>query len=322
MATSMPTPGYGFATSCEVVKEVTFNTAVTAGSINLPFATNQITPANKPVKRVGVRKVVGSTPAGAGEFEITGSIELEMEPDTCGFLLGMALGSDTVTSASSGFYSHAMSMASPLDSFTLTNDYNKGSLYQFSGVKVDGLDLSAKPNGFLSGKFSLAGASETIIPSASISPTFGTLQPFEFEYINSSTINGVFTPLTDFSISLKNNLKPTWTSASGRYVRSILETQRMVSGSATALYESDAVAQLVLGTGSPIFAPVSVSFQYPGSNYAITLFMPNCMIESAPLDPKRTDFLTYAIKFTAYQYAVAGDDLQVTLVNQVSTSLV
>jgi hypothetical protein len=315
--TTQTLAGFGFASVLGIAKEVTYNTAVTP-AMYIPFADNAITPSNKFVPRMGVRKTKGQTLSGVGQLDLKASIEAECEPDSIGFLMAMAMGTDTATAASSGFYTHTMKLASPLDSFTLSADYTKNSVYAFTGMKMDTMNLSCKPSGFLTAKFGALGSTWVINTASSLTPTFGNLQPFEWEFISASTYNGTQLPFTDFNIDLKNNLKPEYSSTSGRFVRAINETAAQVTGSGTVPYENDVISNAVLA-GVPI--PIVVTFAHPVSGYSISFVMNNCLVESAPLDAKKNDVIQYAVKWSCFEStAGAQDDLQIILTNQTSTA--
>lgn len=323
--TTQTLASFGFATAMGVAREATFGTAV-APTQYIPFVTDSMTYSNKLIKRVNVRKIKGQTQSAQGQVELKGSFESEAEPDSIGLLLGLALGVDTVTPGVSGVYSHAMKLASPLNTFTLSTDYGKNSVHQFTGCKMESMDFSVKPGGFLMAKFSVIGQSDVILPSQSLSPVFGNVAPFEFEHLNgnaSALINGVQYPLDSINVSLKNNLAAFYGSGSARLIRNINERDAMVSGTFTLPYESDVIANLVISASSVPLQLVFTHTQMIGATavpYSFTINCPNIILESAVLDPKRGDNVMYNVKFAAFDSGVNQDDLNILLVNAVSTS--
>ena len=320
MPTSQNQASYGWATALGLSKEVTYGTAV-APTLYIPFTNDSMTLTNKLIQRMGVRKTKGRTISSPGQVDVKGSFEVEAEPDTIGQLLALACGTDSV--AGSGAYVHTIKLASPMPSFTLSADYGLNSVHQWTGVKVESLDISNKMGGLLMAKFGLIGQNDVILPATSLSPTFGVLQPYEAEYITTATLNGVPIPFESFNISLKNNLAPYFGAGSARLVRNINEKNAEVSGSMITAYESDILQNLALaGTNVPLV----ITYTHPSiasgaTPYSLTITLPNIIIEAAPVDPKRNDVLMSNIKFIAHESATgAQDDIKLTITNAVGGS--
>jgi len=321
MPTTQFQGSYGWATVLGFAKEATYGTAV-APTAYLPAVSDQITYTNKLVPRMGVRATKGQTLSNPGQVDVKGSFEIECEPDTVGQILAVALGTDSVSG--SGAYTHTLKLASPLPSITLSADYGYTSVHEWVGCKVDTLDLTSKAGGMLQAKFGIMAQSDVILASSALSPVYGTNLPYDFQQITAATLNGVGVALDSFSISLKNNLAPYFSSGSGRLVRNINEKNAQVTGSFTLAYESDTIANLALNATN---VPLSITFTsassaYLSTPYSLTITCPNIIMQAAPLDPKRNDVVMYNVKFTAHESATgAQDDLKISVVNTISSAM-
>ena len=319
-----------------IAKEITAGVPV-APSLFYDYVSAQFTPTNKLIPHMGVRNQIDPTLQGAGLFELKGTLEGYVYPDSAGLLLGMAMGSDTVTGAA-GDYLHTFKLHAPKNTFTTSIDYGRGVVHQFAGGKVDSFDISNKAGEFLNIKLGVQAITDAPLVSSSLSPTYTSLYPFEFGMNNVATINGVSLPASDFSISLKNNLEPYYATGSGRFVRGMNEKNVEITGQMTVQAESDFLFQVLYGGGS--FAPgagpasvvtglpVIIGFTHPQfvsgtTPYTLTMTLPNVQFSDAGIDPKRNDILTYTIKFSAASSVQgAQDSLSIAMVNGQATSYV
>jgi hypothetical protein len=335
--TTQNTAVSGWATALGIAKETTFATAATTGTVYLPFNQSQIAVANKLITRTPVRRSKSEALPGFGTVEVTGSIDLAVDPDSIGILLALALGSDTVTPVPSqtGAYSHAMKLGAQ-STATIQADYGKNSVAQYLGCKFSALDLTGKPGTDLTAKFQFMGQTVNLMTSQSLSPTYSNNSFFEWAYIQPATIDATAVDLTDFSISLKNDNKALYTSTSGRLVRGFNELGSSVTGSFTYPYKDDAInAMLWGGSTGPVTGQAAVGhtlvipFQHPSliatttQHYSLQITLNNVVLSDAPIPVQSKGEVMQQVKFQASESTPgAGDSIQITLVNTAATSYV
>ena len=327
----------GALTCLGIGVEVTSNTAVSP-SIYVPFVQAQFDGANALIKRNTARKHKGMAQAGAGTFDVKGSIEIEASPDECGLLLALGLGKDTVTTTG-GNSSHLLTMSSPLSTFTASVDYGRNTVFQYVGNKIDKVDFDIKTDAPLTVKFTSIGVNVSPLTNTSLVPTYSNPvsggMPFDFTMIHSATLGGVaFYPET-ITVSFSNSLKSYQAAGSGRFPNSINELNATVTGTFSRAYYDDYITSLLWGQNSgPSTSyvggvPLSFTFTSPSNigggtaPNSLTVNMPNVILESAPTDPKLSDVVMQTVKFSAYgssasimnPTSVPSDDIQIILVN-------
>lgn len=277
-----------------------------------PSLTNELTP------REVVRRQKGLAQSGPGIVKVGGDFDFECNPGTLGTIFGLAFGVDTV-SGTAAPYTHTFKLASPLNTFTLSVDYYKGSIHQFVNCKIEQLTLSSKSKEVLTAKATIVGIND-IPSSGSLSPTFPSPEmPFVFENITTATINGVTLRATDFNFQLKNNITPAYYTGSGRTAGALNETASIVTGSMTVEYTDETIFDLLNGVTS---APIALKFTHPDGD-TLTINLPNVLIESAPISLAKKNVMTHAIKFAAFASADnADDDINVVFDTSASTSFV
>jgi hypothetical protein len=321
MPTTQLQAAYGWASALGLARENVYGTAV-APTLYLPATDDAMAYTNKLIPRMGSRKTVSDTLANPGQIDVKGSFSIEAEPNVIGQVLGICLGTDSVSGT--GAYTHIMHLYAPRPSFTLSADYGGGSVHQWVGCVADSVDISAKAGGLLELKVGVIAQNDVILASQSLSPTFGNANPFDYQLVTSASLNSLpLTNMDSFSISLKNNMQPFYGSGSGRLVRNINPKNAQVTGSFSATYESDAIANLALGATA---VPFQINFTHTaiasGSTpYSVSFICPNVIVTSAPLSPKRNDVVTYAVKFNAYESATgAADALKAVVVDTGATA--
>jgi len=305
-ATNQPQAAYGWATAMGINKEVTYGVAV-AANFFVSVVDDAMIYTNKILPRMGTRKTKGSTLGSLGLLECKGSFEVECQPEEIGRLLSLGYGFETVTATAgvSGGWTHAIKAGSPLDTITISADYGKNSVHQWTGCKIDSIDITAKAGSITTAKFAVIGANDIILPTTSLSPTFGSLQPYDFGMTTTATINGTQFPFDSMSISTKNSLLSYYGAGYGRVIRNINEKNAVTTGTLSVSYESDFIQNLVIA-GTP--SNIVFTFTHPVSGYALTIAMPNCILEEAALAPKRNDVVMQNVKFSCYESVNQAQD--------------
>lgn len=328
--TTQRTSFAGVSTALGIATESTYGSAV-ASTVYIPFTDHNLAVSNKLINNQAVRKSIGMPAPGIGSVKVSGDLTTSVDIDTIGPIFAASMGLDTV-SGSTGNYTHTFSLVNPLNSHTITADDGQGSIQQFVGCKVNQLDVSCKAGDFLTVKAAIQGQT-AVVSEASLSPTYSTRNFFEFAHLNEanggvSTINGISVDVTDFQISLKNNLKEHYGSTGGRFIVGLNETTREVSGSFTIEYDNSIGNTLntllwgastgpVAGTLSRV--PAVFTFSQPASGGltpSVSFIVGSLTVQDVAMDRKRNDIITQNVKFMASESTTgAADDLKITLNN-------
>lgn len=340
MGLTSQTPGIaGYSACLGVGKEATFGTGV-ASSIWIPFESHDLASSNKLSANMAVRRSAGSA-APRGPLEVKGTLKLsDVDVDTIGILLGAAMGKDVVATVS-GISTHTFSMAGPLNTYSFVADNNNGSIRTFVGCKIDSLDMSAKAGDYLNLSLGIIGQTETVTSGSATGVTYSSKNPLHFDDLGSingglgiTTIAGTSYNLGDVSISMKNNVNQHYGSLGGRFVTSLDERQREVSGSYSLNYDVNSGEAMniylwgsstgpVAGTQSRV--PLVLTFT---QNISASLSF-NCgfiTVSDVSMTVSKNDTMTQTIKFMASETQTSGvgnaDDLQIVLKNTSSANYV
>jgi hypothetical protein len=325
LATSQQQAISGFKGAVGIATELTFGTGV-APTIYLPINTINADPANKLVTRMPVRRSAGQQTAGFGLMELTGTIDIRVDPVSVGPLFSYCMGTETTAASGASGTAHTFTLGAQ-NTATISIDYSTGSVYQYLGSKFNSLDITYKPGADLMLKCGWQGQTVSILGSQSLTPTYTNTLPFESTYATGATINGVAFDATDLSVALKNNNKPMNTATSGRLPRAINEMDKTVSGKFTYPLKDDSIFADLFGNSTGptnrFAAPtqnIVMTFIHPDTigttHYSLSLQIPNAILEKGPVNVAANGELMQAVTFQAFESTPgAGDSLKLVLVN-------
>lgn len=182
-----------------------------------------------------------------GNEEVSGDINFRLSPQ-CGRLLKHALGVySTPWTSGGGVYYHQFKIGD-LPSMSIEKgfgDLDTPKYFQYSGVKVNSLRISAKTEGLIDSSISVMGAKEAISNSAVLdnSPSDLGCTPFDgfggSVYINGTTVAVV----TEAEFTLENNLDGNTYVMNGTGTRySLPEGMAKVTGTVRCLFTDEAFA--------------------------------------------------------------------------------
>jgi hypothetical protein len=329
----------GLTAAVGIAKEVTYGTAVTPGTYIKVTDITGFEGKNKLVNSQGIRQSVDNPAPGVGSFEISPSFGFEVDPDNIGLILGLILGKDVLT-GSSAPYTHTVQLTpgSPrLSTSTLTTDLGFGGTTSYAAVgnKIAQLDLTCKSGSFLTAKVQMNGKTVAGNAASITSPSFSAANPFEFAHLagaSSCLLNGVGINLNDFTLNLKQGLKPHMGSVGGRTASSIDETTFTCEGSFTLNTTDQSIDSILWGAAtapaSGYIAPVPFVINFTHSQiaggstpYSLQLALGAIVLTEAPKTVKRGDTITTAVKFIANEtVANALDSFKAVIVNAASVA--
>jgi hypothetical protein len=176
--------------------------------------------------------------------KIEGSFSVEVKPDEIGILLSALLGAEASPAAVDGsaVYDHVFTpisavVGSSLPKVTLVAD-RVVSTKGYVGIKLDSMDLEARPREYLSATFNVRGYNEA--SDAAESLTLSTLRPFIFSDLEVQIDSTTYEEIQSARLSYNNNLEDDLFGANGSDKMIEIEPQgRDIQLTLEGLYSSD-----------------------------------------------------------------------------------
>jgi hypothetical protein len=223
--------------------------------------------------------------------DLKGSYVSQMWPDNISLLLGLA----GLPRQSNGTQL----------SYTLQcYDKAKNEYFQQTGLKGDSVEITASGSDpKVKWNYDLIGCAETVLGSTFTKPTLPSGPAFEF-HDGAFTIQGAAEAnVTEFSISIKNNLIPSDPRDSSRLIKWIDEGRRNIEVTWTVRTDSTLAAHYMnLARSRERAATFVVAFNYPGTGSPVdtlTLTLGALVIKSVVRTGSVGDVQTLAISATA-----------------------
>lgn len=193
-----------------------------------------------------------------GNLNATGDLNVELNPETLGWLLKHAFGAITTTGAAVP-YTHDFAIDVLPPGLQIEKDYSSaittGRYEKFNGVKVSSMALNFPSEGFCTGTFSMLGAGSILADTPlDASPTDDLFTPFD-SFSASVEEGGVsIAYVNSCSMTLDNGLDPNIYAIGGLGNRRALpEGQATISGQAVLLFENtDILNKAINGTESSL----------------------------------------------------------------------
>lgn len=335
----------GFATVVGIAKEATYATAV-AASTYLPVETAQFSASNKLIQRNPVRQSKAEAMPGLGLLEAKGDLQIRLDPVSAGIILAQAMGTEVISDGTTAYTVGGVSVSSAdaakafhhtftlgaQNTATFSVDFGRNSVAQYTGCKVDQLDITAKAGDDVMMKATLMGQTVALLSSQSLTPNFTDVTPFEWGNLVTATINGQAFDATELSVTLKNNVKPMYTASSGRFAKAMNEMQAQVSGTFTLPYNSDYINSLLWGANAGPTSGIAsgntivLTFQHAthitgtAVPYILVVTLNGVVLQEAPQPISAKNEVMQSVKFTASETAPgAADSIKIELVNDATT---
>ena len=174
---------------------------------------------------------------GRGKYEISGDIELEINPYIA-TILKHALGANTTTGVSP--YVHTMKVGSLPIGLVIEKGFKDiAQYYKYNGCRVNSLKMSFTPEGIIAGGINVLGAKETVgVTSLDATPTDLGHKPFDALEMSIQEGGSAIAIVTECEFSLENNLDGDVYVIGGAGERKSLPAGKVkVSGNLKALFE-------------------------------------------------------------------------------------
>jgi hypothetical protein len=312
----------GSLSATGIAKEVTFGTPVTATTF-LPMLSNtmEVDPGwFSPELMMATRDLHVFNLYGQAVY--TGAVAGPFFPSNAATLLAGSIGTDVVT-GSANPWTHTISQANTLPSFTIEKNLGNYQSIQFAGCRVGKMTLNVPAtNEAANVSYDATGQSAAILTS----PTAVTVvneSPFVFAEGSLTLFTHARAEVTSASITIDNGLKSTYTFSGNHGPSFITPVTLHVSGSITLTWSSlnDSTygdfTNLVNGT----LGALSISLTHPGATGAsLTITCPQVVLSKMTEDVKMTDVIMSNLTFEATKSLSSGYTVQAVLLNAISTA--
>lgn len=261
-----------------------------------------------------------------GQYKFGGNIEFPLFPNSGIALLVGAIGADVKSGAGDPF-THTISPANTLPSFTIEKNLGGAQSEQYAGCRVSKYVLSwTTGDEAVKVTADVVGQSiATLTTPTAVSITTADV-PFVFPEVSLSLLgNAIVTP-TQFSLSWDNQIKSTWTAAQSHNVTYLTPMARKVNGQVTVVWNSlnDAtygwLAKMPVGAGSATQGTLVCTIAHAGSPSRSVAFTLNS-VQLAKLtdDIKMNDVIMTQLDYEA-NYVIGSSLGQAVVLNSVATA--
>jgi Phage tail tube protein len=260
-----------------------------------------------------------------GQEKDLGAIDGPLFPTNGTEMLVYAIGSDVVSGASPGPYTHTITQTNTLPSMTIEKNLGGYQSIQFAGCRVN--------------KFGIKGAAtdteaaftcDIVAQSFAIlnSPSAITLvdeTPFVFAEFTLDWNGFQISEATNFSIEIDNGVKASYTFNGSHEAQFVTPTHIKVSGSFDVVWDSLNDAQrgyfnqaVTLQTQ----AALSFTLTHPASGGSIAFTLPRVHLGKPTIDPKMSEVIMQTIPFEAFKNVGGSPATTIgcTIVNSRSTA--
>lgn len=244
----MPSQAMGVYSSIRFIPETTLGTTPSSGTVrSLPF--NSCTLAaeqnsNAPETITGKRDPVEPI---LGNINVSGGLVVPLDLNAFGWILAMACGNPTTTSAGSGKYQHVFKFGKDQPSVSIEKAFSNGDYYVDKGVKISSLGFSFGGDGELTCDVQMLGCNETISDSPIdddadvVEVTLDRLNNFQAALKVDNSNVAIATELTlDVNLGLDED---GYAIGSGGFRSRINEGLIQATGKMTAFYDDDTFVQ-------------------------------------------------------------------------------
>ncbi len=312
----------GSLSATGVIKEVAFGTPLPATTF-LPMLSNtmEVDPGwFSPELMMATRDLHVFNLYGQAVY--TGAVAGPFFPSNAATLLAGSIGTDVVT-GSSNPWTHTISQANTLPSFTIEKNLGGFQSLQFAGCRIGKLTLNVPAtNEAANVSYDATGQSAAILTTpTAVSVT--NESPFVFSEGSLTLFSHARAEVTAATINIDNGLKSTYTYSGNHGPSFITPVTLHVSGSITLTWSSlnDSTygdySSMVNGT----LGALSLSLTHPGGTGAsLTINMPQVVLAKMTQDVKMTDVIMSNLTFEATKSLSSGYSVQAVLLNQISTT--
>jgi len=214
-------------------------------------------------------------------------------------------------------FTHSITQANTLPSFTVEKNLGNFESLQFAGAKVNKFDLQVS-----NGNSEAACSVDLMAKSAAVlaTPTAITVtneSPYVFAECTTSFNSQSITQTTSAEVTVENGLKDTYTFNASHNLQFLTPVTLKVSGKTDLVFTSldDATwgywTQMTAGTTGAL----SVALTHPASAGAVTLSMPKAVIRTSTDAVKMDDVIITTLNFDAYLNLSTLQTITATVVN-------
>lgn len=257
-----------------------------------------------------------------GQQTQIGTITAPFFPSNGAVLMVGAIGTDAIT-GSSNPYTHTISQANALPSFTIEQNIGGYQSLQYAGCRVGKMTLTAgATNEAIAVAYDMTGQSVAILTS----PTAVTITnelPFVFAEGTITMFGNARVDVSSIQIDIDNGLKSTWTYDQEHGPGFITPCSLHVSGTLTVVWSSlnNATYGDYTTMINDTLGSLSFAMTHPGGTGAsLTITCPQVVLNKMSADMKMGEVTMSNLSFEATKSLSSGYTVQAVLLNAVSTA--
>lgn len=255
-----------------------------------------------PVTIVGTRDL--QVYALYGQEKDLGVVDAPLFPTNGTEILVYAIGSDVVSGASPGPYTHTITQTNTLPSFTLEKNLGGFQSLQFAGCRVNKVTIKgAATDTEATVAYDIVAQSFAILNSPS-AVTLVDETPFVFAEFILNWNGFQISEATNFSMEIDNGVKASYTFNGSHEAQFITPTHIRVSGSFDVVWDSLNDAQrgyfnqaVTLQTQ----AALSFTLTHPASGGSVQFTLPRVHLTKPVIDPKMSEVIMQTVAFEAFK---------------------
>ena len=241
----------GVYSGVRFIPETTLGVTPDSGTVySLPFNSctvaaeqNRTTPETMTGRRDPVEPIMGN-------INVSGGLTVPLDANAFGWILAMAFGNPTTTSAGTGLYQHVFKPGRTQPSISLEKAFSNGDYFVNTGVKISSMGFSFGGDGELTVDVQMLGCNETI----SDAPISDEVEDVELDRFNNFQAalkidNASVAVATELTLDVGFGLDEEGYAIGGGGFRSrINEGLLELSGNLTAFYDDDTYIQKAMNS--------------------------------------------------------------------------
>ncbi len=313
----MTTVGYGMQSHVLFQKQNSFGTLLTDSLNAIPFRTENIEYTIEQLAEENMYQRFAESPYHEGVHVVRGSVTLDANPISIGFLLRAMTGGVTTTSDTNK-QSHLFTPATAdfddkaaLTPFTLQVHRDVGSAEVYFDLVANQIQFNAAQGALLSVQFDVVGASRSRKEAGS--PTFTIDKPFIWDQASLQFNGWAVDNFRDLTITLNNNVDAVYTLGNSKTPHRIKRTRSYeVTVGGTVQFETHSMWDAFLNQDETKFVAHFASSQAPN---ALTIDIPSLRLSSFPPQVAGPGLIEASFEGRGVYNTGSAQSIAITLVN-------
>lgn len=256
-----------------------------------------------------------------GEYKVAGAIDGPLFPTNGIPLFVYSIGTDAVTGTVAP-YTHTVSQANQLASFTVEKNVGDSESQQFYGCRVNKYSLKCEAsNTEVSATVDVMGQGMQVLDT----PTAISVveeEPFVFAEATLSFLGTTVATVSSIQIDIENGLKETYTLNGTHYLEYLTPVTLHVTGTLDVVFDSfdDPTYGYYTKMLNATTGALQLTLTHPSNGGSVEINLPEVRLQKIAIAPKMTDVVMETLTFEAEFSKTSGYTIQGIVTNGVSTA--